>query len=135
MPSRDAGWSRFCAPREDLRPREDQSEAGSGLADLRVISTPSQDSAPAPEEVHSSSTVSLASTYRLPMSVAAPGAGGDGLAPGAAAIIGLPPHSMAGARAPGTRTTTTRVVHEVLATCSPRRAVTDGVAMTSPSSL
>src|SRR5262249_1369958 len=99
------------------------------------MATPSQDSAPAPEEVHSTSTVSLASTYRLPISVAAPGAGGAGLAPAVAATIGLPPHSRAGVRSAGTRTTTTRVVQEVLASWSPGRRVSDGVVIIWASSL
>src|SRR5437899_1504620 len=69
------------------------------------------------------------------MSVAAPGAGGAGLAPGVAATIGRPPHSMTGARSAGTRTTTTLVVQEVLASWSPGRGVSDGVVMSGASSL
>jgi hypothetical protein len=49
------------------------------------------------------------------MSVTASGPTGDGFAPGAPAVIGLPPHSITGCRSSGTRITTTRVVQTVLA--------------------
>src|SRR5262249_13220193 len=71
----------------------------------------------------------------LPIRVAAPGAGGAGLAPAVAATIGLPPHSRTGVRSAGTRTTTTRVVQEVLASWSPGRRVSDGVVIIWASSL
>jgi hypothetical protein len=113
----------------------DKSDAGSGFAALIAISVPSQVSVPAPEEVHSNSTVSVGFTYRLPMSVAAPGAGGAGFAPRVAATMGLPPHSINGLWSAGNRTTTTLVVQTALASWSPWRGVGAGVVMRTSSFL